>query len=63
MTLQDDLIDLARRFKAQADHLDAEFVEANDARAIQGGAYCAEADMYRNASHDLFRIARKIENA
>ena len=61
MNLHQDTLALARKFKAEADRLDTIFTQTCDPRALEGGAYCHEANEHRELSRKLFEIARHME--
>jgi len=60
--IRQNTVALARAMRCHADYLDSDFVRACDARALQGGASCEDASLYRQYSCKLLSIARDLEN-
>jgi hypothetical protein len=63
MNLHVETVELAKRFRAEADRLDSIFTQTADPRALQGGAICEDAAIHRDFSRKLFALAREMEAA
>ena len=62
MSLYQQTLDLSRAFKAKADAADNAFLKRADARSVQGGAICEEADQLRAIGHQLRELACTVED-
>lgn len=56
-------LNLSRAFRDQAKALEEAFLVKADARAVQGGAVCEEANECRAIARQLRELACKVEDA
>lgn len=54
--------EVARSCKRRATELDEAFLKGADLRAIQGGAICEEAQMWRDLANEAYRLCGRIQD-
>lgn len=61
--LYDKTLELSNAFRREAKALDDAFLKTADARAVQGGAICEEANNARTIARQLRELACHVEDA
>lgn len=61
MTLQSEIIKLAKQARDHANALDKNWLKDADPRAVEGGDVCEEAQHYREINRRLLALAAFVE--